>query len=401
MSLPLSGARLAFSADGLAVFFADHHRALAGKLADDAPRRFFAAGDDPASAAHALGEAGLNAYVVPEKLGGAPVGRPDSEAYIDVRSLVTIREALGQVSPLADAIFAVQGLGSYPIALAGSSEQRARYLPGVLTGERVGAFALTEPEAGSDVASLATRAHKTRDGWTLDGQKTLISNVGIATHFVVFARATGDGIDDKKSITAFLVDAETRGLSTSPLRMSSPHPLGDVVFEACHVDDAARIGEVGKGMSIALGTLDAFRISVGAAANGMATRALAEAVTRVSARKQFGAVLAEQQMVRAYLAEMATELDAARLLVARAAHARDTTERRVTTEAAMAKLFATEAAQTIIDKALQLHGGSGVLLGSAVEALYRDIRALRIYEGTSEIQKLVIARAVLGQASVR
>jgi acyl-CoA dehydrogenase len=260
----------------------------------------------------------------------------------------------------------------------------------VLTGERIGAFALTEPEAGSDVASMRTTATRDGDGWLLDGDKTLISNVGIADHYVVFANA--DPSAGKKGISAFVVDAMASGLEETPLPLSSPHPLGALRMRGCH---AELLGDVGRGLSLALETLDAFRISVGAAANGMAARALDESVARVTTRKQFGAPLADQQMVQAYVAEMATELEAARLLVARAAHARDTRGGRVSTEAAMAKMFATEAAQRIIDKAVQLHGGSGVLLGSEVEALYRDIRPLRIYEGTTEIQKVVIARSLL------
>jgi acyl-CoA dehydrogenase len=372
---------LGFSAASHPVFFEDKHRTLAGDLARDLPSALEEAGHDPAAASRVMATSGLYAHVVPED--------------IDVRALVTVREALGQLSPLADAIFAVQGLGSHPITLAGTAAQREQYLPGVVSGARIGAFALTEPEAGSDVASLATSAEKTADGWVLEGKKTLISNVGIATHFIVFARARGAGIDEKKSITAFIVDCNAPGLTATPLPMSSPHPLGELTFRGCRVGLDAQLGEIGKGMSIALATLDTFRISVGAAANGMATRALAETIARVTTRKQFGVALSDQQMVKAYVAEMATELEAARLLVASAAHARDTKKGRVTREAAMAKLYATEAAQRIIDKAVQLHGGSGVLLGSVVEALYRDIRPLRIYEGTTEIQKLVIARALL------
>jgi acyl-CoA dehydrogenase len=393
MSLPAATSPLAFSADVARVFFDDRHRALANSLEPIA--RAVAEIHEPRPIAEAMGREGLYRHLVPEKLGGAAAGKPESAAFIDVRSLVTIREALGQTSPTADSIFAVQGLGSYPIALAGSGDQTARYLPGVLDGTRIGAFALTEPEAGSDVASLRTRATKTGAEWILEGDKTLISNVGIADHYVVFARAAGEGIDEKKSITAFVVDARAPGVEETRLATSSPHPLGAIAFRGARVADSARLGEIGRGMSLALATLDAFRISVGAAANGMATRALAETIARVSTRRQFGAPLSEQQMVKAYVAEMATDLDAARLLVARAAHARDTEDRRVTTEAAMAKMFATEAAQTIIDKAVQLHGGMGVLMGTAVEALYRDIRPLRIYEGTTEIQKLVISRALL------
>jgi acyl-CoA dehydrogenase len=232
----------------------------------------------------------------------------------------------------------------------------------------------------------------------LDGEKHLISNVGIAEHYVVFANA--DPAAGRKGITAFLVPADAPGITAEAMPLSSPHPLGRLRFSGCRVPDDARVGEIGKGFSIALETLDAFRISVGAAANGMAARALALAIAHVKARHQFGAPLAEQQQVQAYLADMATELEAGRLLVARAAYLRDTTPGgRVTAEAAMAKMFATEAAQRVIDKAVQLHGGSGVLLGSEVEALYRDIRPLRIYEGTTEIQRLVIARALLKEGA--
>ncbi|HTJ85151.1 MAG TPA: acyl-CoA dehydrogenase family protein, partial [Polyangiaceae bacterium] len=242
-------------------------------------------------------------------------------------------------------------------------------------------------------------ARRDGDGWILDGEKTLISNVGIAHHFVVFANA--DPAAGRKGITAFLVDAAAPGLRTEALSLSSPHPLGRVFFEGCRVSGDALLGEVGQGFSIAMETLDAFRISVGAAANGMAARALALALARVMTRTQFGAPLSDKEQVQAYLAEMATDLDAARLLVARAAHARDTRGGKVTTEAAMAKMFATEAAQRTIDKAVQLHGGSGVLAGSEVEALYRDIRPLRIYEGTTEIQRIVIAKGLLGAARER
>jgi acyl-CoA dehydrogenase len=336
---------------------------------------------------------GLYAYLVPEALGGAKVGRPDHATYVDVRALVLVREALGQVSPLADAIFAVQGLGSYPVVLAGTEAQKQRVLRDVMHGRRIGAFGLTEPEAGSDVAAMRTTARRDGDGFVIDGEKTLISNVGIADHVIVFA--TVDPALGRKGITAFLVEADAPGLVAEPLPMSIPHPIGKLRFDGCRVRADAVIGEIGGGFKIAMETLDAFRISVGAAANGMATRALAEAAAHVKTRRQFGAPLAEQQQVKAHLADMATELDAARLLVARAAHKRDATGARVSTEAAMAKMYATEAAQRIVDRAVQLHGGMGVVLGSEVEKLYREIRPLRIYEGTTEIQKLIIAKGVL------
>ncbi|MFO0613928.1 MAG: acyl-CoA dehydrogenase family protein [Polyangiaceae bacterium] len=374
-----------FSADHLDVFFEDRHRALGREVGPIAMALDAEVGHDAARTARRMGELGLYRHVCP---------RP-GEKDIDVRALVTIREALGYAHTAADSIFAVQGLASYPVALEGTDAQRAAYADAVVRGERVGGFGLTEPNAGSDVAGLETRATKDGDGWVLEGDKTLISNVGIADYFVIFARAIGAGVPESKAITAFLVDASTPGVTTALLPMSSPHPLGSIALRAARLPDAARLGAVGRGMALALRTLETFRISVGAAANGMASRALDESIARTTTRKQFGAPLSDQQMVRAYLADMATELDAARLLVARAAHVRDTKGGRPVTEVAMAKLFATEHAQTIIDRAVQLHGGSGVLTGSVVEALYRDVRPLRIYEGTSEIQRLVIARALV------
>jgi acyl-CoA dehydrogenase len=260
-------------------------------------------------------------------------------------------------------------------------------------GERITGFGLTEPEAGSDVASMQTRATRDGDGWLLEGDKTFISNVPIAQHYVVFANA--DPSAGRKGISAFVVEADSEGLEVEPQQLSIDHPIGMLHLRGCRVGDDARLGDVGGGFKLAMQTLDAFRISVGAAANGMATAALDDAIAHVTTRRQFGKPLAEQQMVQAYIAEMATELDAARLLVGRAAHAKDTLGGRRSGEAAMAKMFATEAAQRIIDKAVQLHGGLGVLRGTRVEALYRDIRPLRIYEGTTEIQKLIIARTLL------
>lgn len=388
-------APIKLSIHDLSLFFNERHGPLSARLTREilAP---LSSAHDAVHAARALADLGLYAHLVPESLGGAPVGQPESPSYIDVRSLVLIREALGQVSPLADAIFAVQGLGAYPIALAGSPEQRARYLSDVILGRRIAAFALTEPEAGSDVASLRTTAVRERDSWVLEGEKTLISNVPIAQYHVVFANAEPSA--GHKGITAFIVESGTPGLTVASIPMSIPHPIGSLRLERCRVPDEARLGEVGAGFKLAMQTLDAFRISVGAAANGMATRALERAIQHVTRRRQFGAPLAEQQIVRAYLAEMATELDAARLLVARAAHLRDHGE-RASTEAAMAKMFATEAAQRIIDHAVQLHGGAGVIEGSEVEQLYREIRPLRIYEGTTEIQKMIIARGLLAGRS--
>ncbi|MBM4376468.1 MAG: acyl-CoA dehydrogenase family protein [Deltaproteobacteria bacterium] len=316
------------------------------------------------------------------------------EGGVDVRALVVIRDALGFASPVADSIFAVQGLGTHPIALAGTPEQRATYVTPALAGRAIAAFALTEPEAGSDVASLATRARRDGDGWLLDGEKWLISNVPIADHHVVFARVEGEG-EPKRSISAFIVERGAPGLELASQPMSIDHPIGRLVLRGCRVPGAALLGAVGDGMRLALATLETFRVSVGAAANGMATAALDDALGHVTSRVQFGKPLSEQQLVQASLADMATELDAARLLVARAAWVKDTRDGRTPTEVAMAKLFATEAAQRIIDRAVQLHGGRGVLSGTRVEALYRDVRPLRIYEGATDIQKLIIARALL------
>jgi acyl-CoA dehydrogenase len=384
---------VALSSHDLAPFFGARYDALAARLTAEALAPL-AAEHDAARSARALGALGLYTHLVPEAHGGAATGER-SPTHVDVRSLVLVREALGQVSPLADAIFAVQGLGSYPIVLAGSEAQQRHALPGVLTGERIGAFALTEPEAGSDVAAIGTTARREGGEWVLDGDKTLISNVPIAHHYVVFANA--DPARGRKGITAFLVERGTPGLALAEIPMSIPHPIGRLRLDGCRVPGSAVIGEVGAGFKLAMETLDAFRISFGAAANGMARSALQAAIEHVSRRRQFGAPLADQQMVRAMLADMATELDAARLLVARAAHLRDTRPGgRVSTEAAMAKMYATEAAQRIIDRAVQLHGGAGVCLGSEVERLYREIRPLRIYEGTTEIQKLIIAKGILG-----
>jgi acyl-CoA dehydrogenase len=385
--------RYSLSVPDLMPFFDEKHTKLAVFL-QTGHLDILAGVEDSARVAALLGDPlELYAHVVPEAYGGAASGRPQDVSFIDVRSLVLVREALGHVSPLADAIFAVQGLGTYPIVLGGSQDLIADVLPNVVRGKHIGAFALTEPEAGSDVASLQTVARADGDDWILDGEKTFISNVPIADHYVVFANANPSL--GRKGITAFYVPKDTPGLSFESLPMSIPHPIGRLRFAGCRVPKTHMIGHVGAGFRIAMETLDAFRISVGGAANGMAARALRLSIAHVKRRRQFGAPLAQQQMVQAYLAEMATELDASRLLVARAAFLRDTSGQRVTSQAAMAKMYATESAQRIIDKAVQLHGGLGVLEGSEVEKLYREIRPLRIYEGTTEIQKLVIARALL------
>ena len=393
-------AEIALSCDDLEPFFDDRHRALATTLRDVLPQGLGhgAAGrDDVSIVARAMGAPfGLYAHVVPEAFGGAAMGREHDGAYIDVRGLCLIREALGQIHPTADSIFAVQGLGSYPIALAGSDALRRTMLPEVVSGVRIAAFALTEPEAGSDIASMRTTATRDDDGWKLDGDKIYISNVGIADHYVVFANA--DPSLGKKGISAFVVPKEAAGLVLEAIPLSMAHPLGRLRMTGCRIAGDMRLGEIGDGLSIALRTLDAFRITVGAAANGMARRAIDLAVAHVKKRVQFGAPLADLQQVQAMIADMATELDASRLLVARAAWARDRsagTATRTTTEAAMAKMFATESAQRIVDRALQLHGGSGIEGDSEIWHLYQEVRPLRIYEGATEVQKVVIARALL------
>jgi acyl-CoA dehydrogenase len=309
-----------------------------------------------------------------------------------VRALCVAREAIAYASPMADSIFAVQGLASHPLALAGVDRWRAR-IDEVLAGRTVGGFALTEPEAGSDVASMRATARREGDSWRLDGEKTFISNVGIARFFVVFAKA--DPSLGKKGISAFLVESDAPGLTLEAIATIDDHPLGRLVMRSAH---ATLVGEVGQGLRLALATLDTFRTSVGAAANGMAQRALDEALARVKKRVQFGKPLAEFQLVQASLADMATELQASRLLVAQAAWAKDT-GRAGKTEVAMAKMFATEAAQRTVDRAVQLFGGLGVVRGSVVERLYRSVRALRIYEGTTEIQKLIIGATLVAEGT--
>ncbi len=373
------------SAPLLAPFFEAHHGALADELRGPLLEPL-AGVDDAATLARRMGELGLYRHLQPK--GGS--------ASIDVRSLVLVREALGQVSPGGDAIFAVQGLGTYPIAKEGTDAQRAELLPPAYEGRTVHAFALTEPEAGSDVASLRTTATREGDSFVLRGEKHLISNVPLADVAVVFA--TVDPALGRKGITAFLLPLGERppsGVTVEAMPLSFPHPLGRIRLGGVRLPASALLGTPGGGFALAMATLDAFRITVGAAANGMASRALHLALAHVTTRKQFGGPLSDRELVRGMLAHMATELDAARLLVARAAHACDTAGRRVTREAAMAKMFATEAAQRIIDQSLQLHGGLGVVTGSEIEALYREIRPLRIYEGATEVQQLVIAKSLL------
>lgn len=311
-----------------------------------------------------------------------------------MRLLALSRDTLARHSGLVDFVFAMQGLGTGPISLFGSAEQRRHVLPGVIAGERIAAFALSEPDAGSDVAAMTTSARRDGDGWRLDGVKTWISNGGLADHYVVFARS-GEA-PGARGISAFLVDAGTPGFEVEArIRVIAPHPLATLRLRDCRLPGSALLGEAGRGFAVAMATLDVFRTTVGAAALGMARRALDEAIRRVRERSVFGRRLAEFQLTQARIAEMALEVDSAALLVYRAAWTRDTQQRRITREAAMAKLQATEAAQRVIDSAVQLFGGLGVVHGMPVESLYREIRALRIYEGTSEVQKLVIASTLL------
>ncbi|MCD6680872.1 MAG: acyl-CoA dehydrogenase family protein [Burkholderiaceae bacterium] len=330
-----------------------------------------------------LGDAGLLQLSVAAPYGGR-------HEKLDVRSLCLARETLARHHALADFAFAMQGLGSAPITLAGSEAQKKHFLPDVARGRSIAAFALSEPDAGSDVAAMRTRAERDGDGWRIDGVKTWISNGGIADFYTVFARV-GDE-PGAKNLAAFIVPADTPGLDASErVDVIAPHPLGTLRFDTCRVPADALIDRVGAGFRIAMATLDVFRSTVGAAALGMARRALDEALARTREREAFGHKLADFQLTQAKIAEMALSVDAAALLVYRAAWTKDTQRERVTREASMAKLFATESAQKVIDQAVQLFGGTGVIHGATVEMLYREIRALRIYEGTSEIQKLVIA----------
>ena len=312
----------------------------------------------------------------------------------DWRACCLAREALAAASPLADAVFALQGLGVVPLLHGANDAMHARYVDAAIAGRAMGAFAMTEPEAGTDVAALATTARRDGDHYVLDGRKVFISNAGIADWYNVFA--TTDARAGGKGIGCFVVPADTPGLRfVRPFVLSSPHPLGEIALEGCRVPVANRLAEEGKGFALGLKTLDRLRPTVGAAACGMAARALAEALAHARARRQFGKPLAEFQLVQEKLARMATELTAARLLVYRAAHEADHGAARITLEAAMAKSYATEAAQRIVDDAVQVLGGAGVLSSHPVDRLYRSVRALRIYEGTTEIQHLVIAGQLL------
>jgi acyl-CoA dehydrogenase len=327
----------------------------------------------------ALGEAGWLVHAVPE-----------ANTDFDLRSLCLIREGLSRHSALADFAFAMQGLGTASITLFGTAAQRQTWLPRPRSGQVLTGFALSEPHAGSDVAAMSMTASHAPGGFLLNGTKTWISNGGIAGQYVVFAK-------DGPKYTAFVVKSDAPGLSvTERIDVIAPHPMATLCFENCLVPEDAVIGARGAGMRVALGTLDVFRPSVGAAALGLARRALEQSLQRATTRPMFGGVLGDLQLTQVKLADMAVKIDAAALLVYRAAWAKDCGgQARITQEAAMAKLFATDAAQEIIDDAVQLWGATGVQSGSVTENLYREIRAMRIYEGASEVQKIVIARTLL------
>ncbi len=335
----------------------------------------------------ALGEAGFLRHCVPAAFGGASL-------VLDSRALVVCRETLSRHDGLADFAFAMQGLGSGPVTLAGSDAVKAAVLPKVARGEWISAFALSEPEAGSDVAAIACTARDDGDAYVLDGEKTWISNGGIADVYCVFAR-TGEA-PGTRGLSAFIVHAGTPGFEIAErIEVIAPHPLARLRFSGCRVPKAQLLGTPGEGFKLAMRTLDIFRASVAAAALGFARRALDEALAHTQRRSMFGQQLADFQLTQAALGDMAADIDAAALLTYRAAWLRDARGVRTTREAAMAKMVATENAQTVIDRALQLHGGLGVRVGSVVESLYREIRALRIYEGATEVQRLIIGRDLL------
>ena len=382
-------------------FFDDSHRALAPEVRAWAERSLHDHHDESREAVDQacrrlvadLGAAGFTRRCVPRAYGGT------SEDF-DARAICLVRETLAEYDGLADFAFAMQGLGSGAISIAGSDALRARYLPEVAAGRAIAAFALSEPDAGSDVAAMQCSARREGDHYVLDGAKTWISNGGIADFYCVFARTTpgqkrADGTTGAQGITAFVVDANAPGFEIEQrIDVIAPHPLATLRFRNCRVSEAQRIGAEGEGFKIAMRTLDVFRTSVAAAALGFARRALREALVHVRKRAMFGKTLADLQLTQAGLADMATEVDAAALLVYRAAWLRDHGN-VVTKEAAMAKLAATEGAQRVIDRAVQMFGGRGVRSGEVVERLYREIRALRIYEGATEVQQLIIGRELL------
>lgn len=381
-------------------FFEDHHRAFAARVEAFAAAEVAGLSDhhDVDSSCRALvaalGRSGLLKAAVPASHGGL-------HERLDVRTLCIARETLARHGGLADFAFAMQGLGTGSITLAGSDALKDRYLPPVARGDKIAAFALSEPEAGSDVAALATLAEPDGPDYVrITGEKTWISNGGIADHYVVFAR-TGEA-PGARGLSAFVVDADAAGFSVKErIDTVAPHPLATLAFDAVRVPVSARLGKGGEGFKVAMSTLDIFRSTVGAAALGFARRALDETLQHTTTRQLFGAPLADLQMTQGALADMVADVDAAALMVYRAAWTKDMGAPRVTREAALAKMVATENAQKVVDRAVQLHGGSGVRVGTKVEELYRDVRALRIYEGATEIQKIVIARQAISDHAAR
>ncbi|WP_108500578.1 acyl-CoA dehydrogenase family protein [Paracoccus indicus] len=364
-------------------FFEDRHRVLAAELEAWCNAHLPVDHDDVDAACRGLvAELGRGGWL-----------RHSGGDALDIRALCIIRETLARHDGLADFAFAMQGLGMGAVTLFGNGRQRA-WLDRTRAGDAISAFALTEPGSGSDVARTATTARREGDGWVLEGEKTYISNGGIADLYVIIAR-TGEG-DGARGLSAFLLPADTPGLEVvSRIEVMAPHPLAHLRLTQVRLPGDAMIGQAGQGFRIAMTVLDHFRPTVGAAALGFARRALDESLARVRERQLFGAPMSDLQMVQGHLADMALKIDAAALLVYRAAWAKDQGAARITREAAMAKLYATEAAQQVIDQAVQLFGGDGVRVGMPVESLYREIRALRIYEGASDVQKLIIARSVL------
>jgi acyl-CoA dehydrogenase len=375
-------------------FFGDEHRALASAAERWARVQSIPHGDPDAACrawVRALGAAGFLRYAVPKAWGG------QLEA-LDSRALCILRETLAAHDGLADFAFAMQGLGSGAITLGGDDAVRRAWLPRVASGDAIAAFALSEPDAGSDAAAMRCRAERVAGGWRLDGVKTWISNGGIADFYCVFARSDAT-LGGAKGISGFLVPASTPGLDASErIEVMSPHPLATLKLDGCVVPDDHRLGEAGAGFALAMRTLDIFRTSVAAAAVGFARRALSETLSHAQGRGMFGATLGAQPLAQAMIGDMATDVDAAALLTYRAAWQRDTQPGRTTAVAAMAKLGATELAQRVIDTAVQLHGGRGVRVGEVVERIYRDIRALRIYEGATEVQRLLVGREALKAA---
>jgi acyl-CoA dehydrogenase len=372
-------------------FFTPEHRTLANDM-----QSFVAQEIEPRAVEERDIDSRLREYVgVLAKAGALEYAVAAPGKKLDVRALCLIREALAYSSALADLAFVMQGLGTYAISLAAPEHVRDFWISRATQGKAIAAFALTEPDAGSDVAAIKTTAQRDGDAYVIDGRKRFISNAGVADFYTVFAR-TGTDANGRASLSAFVVSAKMPGFSViERTAMIASHPIGEIEFKGCRVPAEDMVGAEGDGFLLAMRTMDTFRASVGAAACGMGRRALDEAVGHATTRKQFGRLLIEHQLIQEKLADMVTELDAARLLVYRAAHLKDMGAARVTREASEAKLYATEAACRIVDSAVQIHGGSGLVRGSVVERLYRDVRALRIYEGTSEIQKLIIASQLL------